>query len=235
MSVVQQHGFDGGVATSKAVIITSSTAGTSIIVGSCGNGAASGVPTDNIGNTWPAAALGPISATQNLTVWVLPGNLNTGGITTVTIHQPAPCGWVVEEDGLIASPVDKVAGQTFTGTAVTSGNTATLSQAAEVCYGFASNQNNITYTAGSLWSAAAFTSQGGTGTTVVGNQENTTVGPNILFIERQVVSATTALAATMSQVGGGFNEAGIVTLMQGSGPIAPPAPMYYRKNVLYFI
>src|ERR1700744_1674168 len=86
MSVVQQHGFDGGVATSKAVIITSSTAGTSIIVGSCGNGAASGVPTDNIGNTWPAAALGPISATQNLTVWVLPGNLNTGGITTVTIH-----------------------------------------------------------------------------------------------------------------------------------------------------
>jgi hypothetical protein len=95
------------------------------------------------------------------------------GITAITVHQNDPSGWVVEENGLLASSLDKFASQQFTGTAVTSGNTATLSQANEVSYGFAANTNNITYTAGSGWSAAAFTNQRGTGTTVVGNQENT--------------------------------------------------------------
>jgi hypothetical protein len=157
------------------------------------------------------------------------------GITTITVHQNDPSGWVAEENGVLATSLDKFASQQFTGTAVTSGNTATLSQANEVSYGFAANVNNITYTAGSGWSAAAFTNQGGTGTTVVGNQENTLFGPMILFIERQVVSATTALAATMTQVGGGLNEAAIITLMQASAgppPVPPSGPMPRRKFIL---
>jgi hypothetical protein len=233
VALVQQKGFSAGAGTTTAVTITSSTAGNTLLVVSAGIAVPSGVPTDNLSTVWPTATVNGVGTTLGLSAWVLQNC--PSGITTITVHQNAGQGWIIEENGLLTASLDKFASQQFTGTAVTSGPTATLTQANEVCYGFCSNANNITYVAGSGWDASVFTNQQG-GITTVGNQQNTVVGPDITFIERQVVTATTAISATMTQVGGGYNEVGIITLMQsGGGGGSPPAPMYYRKNVLYFI
>ena len=227
MALIQQVGFSAGAGTSKAVTITSSTLGNTIVVFSAGIASPSAVPTDNLLTSWPAAAI-TVNTTLGLSAWVLPNCAS--GITTITVNQNAAQGWIVEESGVLASSLDQVAGQQFTGTAVSSGATAALSQANEVCYGFCSNSNNIAYTAGSGWSAAAFTNQQG-GITTIGNQQNTLVGPDITFIERQVVSATTALAATMTQVGGGYNEAAIITLKQSASVTGPFTP--FRQNIFF--
>jgi hypothetical protein len=223
MSLIQQIGFDGGSGATKLVTLPQATTlGSTIIVGSAAVSVApSGVPTDNQANTWPAAVLGPTSA-QDITVWLLQNC--PAGITAITVHHSAAKGWIVEESGLLTSSFDKSASQSIANTNVSSGNTATLSQANEVCYGFTAIANGVTYefTAGSGWDASAFTNTGGTGTYTAGNQGNTLEG-DIIFIERKVVSATTAVAATMTQGLAGTVDAAIITLMQGSvaAPFVP--------------
>jgi hypothetical protein len=230
MAVVQQVGFDGQVATTKTVTIASSTAGNTLLVFVVGNATPAGVPQDNLLDIWPVAAIGPISSNEFLTAYVLPGSLNPGGITSITINQPACAGWIVEESGLLSSPLDKVAGQSSGGTLVTSGNTATLSQANEVVYGLFGHGSHQ-FTAGAGYDASAFTNYGGPGAPYTpGNQGNNLAG-GFCFIERQVVTATTALAATATIVSSTV-DAAIVTLKQGgSGGTAPFTP--FRQTQIF--
>jgi hypothetical protein len=214
MSLVQQVGFDGQGNNSTAVSITSSTAGNTLIVAQAGD-PPGGVPTDNLSTVWPAATINNLT-NSGLTIFLLQNC--PGGITTVNVHiTGGGQGWVVEESGLLTASLDKFTSQTSSGTTVTSGNTATLSQANEVCYGFFGHDSNANFTAGSGWSSAAFTNYGGSGGGgyTSGNQGNTFLG-NTTFIERQVVTATTALAATATIVSSTV-DAAIITLMQASG------------------
>jgi hypothetical protein len=233
MSLVQQVGYDAQSSNTPSITIAASTAGNTIIVVSAGNNN-TGVPTDNKSSVWPAAIISNMS-NSGLSVWALPNC--AAGITTITLNTTGggTQGWVVEENGLIASPLDKFTSQSSAGTTVTSGNTATLSSATEVCYGFFGHDNTNQFTAGSGWSSAAFTNYGGSGGGgyTAGNQGNTLTGNNT-FIERQVVTSTAALAATAT-ISSSTVDAAIITLMQAAvGP--PPQPLFYnRKTVLYFI
>jgi hypothetical protein len=238
MAVLQQIGFDGGVGATKVVTLPQATAAgsTILVVSGAVSVTPSGVPTDNQANTWPAAVLGPTSS-QDITVWLLQNC--PAGITAITVHHSASKGWIVEESGLLAACFDKSASQSIASTNVSSGNTATLSQANEVCYGFTAIQNGVSYmfSAGSGWDASAFTNYGGPGAPYTpGNQGNTLEG-DIIFIERKVVSATTAVAATMTQSLAGTVDAAIITLMQGSvipppTPVPPSGPMPRRVFIL---
>jgi hypothetical protein len=132
-------------------------------------------------------------------------------------------GWVIEENGLLASSLDKFTSQSSSGTSVTSGNTSTLSQANEVCYGFGGHDSTEQFSASGSWSAAAFTNYGGSGGGgyTPGNQGNTLLGNNT-FIMRQVVTSTAALAATAALSPSSTVDMAIITLMQGSA--APGVP-----------
>lgn len=212
MSVVQQVGFDGGAGTTKVVTIASTTFGNTLMVFSTSNTTPGGVPTDNLLTSWPAAAFGPVGSSHTV-CYALPNC--PAGITSVTVNIPGAQGWIVEENGLLASSVDKVASSAGTSPTLGSGNTATLSQPNEVCYGLLGHLSNNLYGAGSGWDSSAFINYGGTGGGgyTPGNQGNVLLG-QIAFLERRVVSSTAAVNATMTTTG--TVDVGVITLMQAA-------------------
>jgi hypothetical protein len=219
VSIVQQVGYDGQNNASQAVTIASSTAGNTLIVVAVPGTATTTVPSDNLSTVWPASTITNL-ANSFLTVWLLQNC--PSGITTITVHIPGGGqGWVVEESGLLTASLDKSGGQSSSGTTVSSPASGTLSQANEVVYGFFGHDSNNLFSAGAGFDSSAFTNYGGSGggSYTPGNQGNTLLGNNT-FIERQVVTVTTSLAATAT-IASSTVDAAIITLKQGV-VVTPP-------------
>src|SRR5258708_6296277 len=119
--------FGSSVTSGNLLVVSFTTVDTTNTVSSV---------TDTVGSTW-ALASGPIVANSTQTSWIYYALANASGANTVTVHwsgtATAPNIFVAEFSGnATSSPRDKFTSSANTGTAaITSGSTATLTNAAD--------------------------------------------------------------------------------------------------------
>jgi hypothetical protein len=193
MSQIQAVAGDTGAgATSKAITITSSTAGSTLLAFAVQNGDAVTSVTDNLGQGWSAAS---INLTSKSSCWYKTNS--AAGVVTVTFNfsfsAKVGCVVVERDDIYLASPYDVDIGNNEAAAAGTwsSGATLTTTQANDIAYSIVcstSGANRALAPSGS-WVAVS-----GTGLTA-GRFPNTTDGDDY-FIADQILSTTQTVTST---------------------------------------
>lgn len=223
MALIQAVASDqGGSGGSFATTISSTAAGSAIVVGVLCGGGWAGTPgcSDNKSNSYGAAIVSDTNA-ANVSQCALFVCLNaTSGVTSVTITNGGKnIVFVCEESGIVTSGGIDQSGiapnQSFTTTPTTANVTTT--SANEVAYAFACYGNGIpTYTQGTGWTAL-------TGTGITSGQRNNTTAGVAMFMERQVLSSTATIAgAVNSSPGTSGQDSAIVTLIQANQTAITP-------------
>lgn len=217
MALIQAAGTASNAGADPVVNISGSSPGSTIIViaSNADNGENFTTPTDNKSNIYVATDIlnGTGAAGRSTSIWYCYNA--TSGVTSVTINGGvSTTAWVIEESGLASSPYDQHAIQQQGITPWSSGNTGTLAQANEVCYGASANAGP----------SSDMSFNGAWNTSGLGGVDNTLYGGGII-VARQVVSSTSALAATGTQIGGGSLECSIVTFKQAAAPAGHPGSL----------
>lgn len=161
MSRIQlSQGNGGGYVTTQNVVLSAPTAGNTIkVIFGCGSADFPDI-TDNRGNTYTLAKTSNNSGNRQINIYYA---YNVSALApTITLKTWGDAGHttdayadrtyiIIEESGLTTTdPLDQVAGATTNGTAQTSGNSPSTSQASEHVVGAtcvdASTPANVTYT-----------------------------------------------------------------------------------------
>jgi len=210
--------------TGTVVFDQNVTVGNTIVIATNDNWGAinqvSGI-TDSLGNAYTRATSASESSFVDGEVWVAP--VTTGGACTITVTISNAGATLImtalEYTGLASSPVDKTSSSSaVSGTAVTSGATATTTQASEVVVTFGLTNGTV-----------ATRATQGAGYNHDNNFIDTTNDLFIAFADK-VVSSTGAQTGTFTLSGSGHWVGMVVTLKISTGP--PPAPIGKNVGVL---
>jgi hypothetical protein len=211
ISVVHSASASNGTTSSTTLTftITSTTAGNSIILVLGWQGASGTTVTAKLGSTSLTANFSEQNTTYTGRCAFFSLDNIASGQTTVTVTFSAAsysAGWVYEVSGLLSTgSYDQHAGATAsTGTAASSGNTGTLANASEICFGAIND-----------FSGGAITGPSSPWT----NQANQTfyTSSDINFVNGyNIVSATTALAYAGTLTTSNYWCAAIATYQAGS-------------------
>ncbi|MEK6443645.1 hypothetical protein [Pseudonocardia sp. T1-2H] len=158
------------------------------------------------------------AGTIDCELWTAPVTAGGSDTITLTITGSHYCNvWVREYSGLAATPLDKFVSAKGTGTALSSGATATLSQADELVIGFGGTvDGGETYTAGS-----------GFGNLV---QAQIGAGTYDTAMEDKIVSATTAQTAAFTASISDAWACIAATFKAAAAPSGPPeSPTFTRQ------
>jgi hypothetical protein len=226
MSVVQAVGGDNGAvaATTLAITIASSIAGSCLIAGSAQYGFDVTGVADNLGQTW-IQAFTPIGNTESPSVWYFPNT--SAGVTTVTFTYGTARksdGFVLEESGLTTSSTVDVFAltplNTFSvGTTWASETTGTTAQADEIalCITSTAAGSDITLALDSASTTAGWAGLTGTGFT--SGRINTSANGTDTLVCRRVLSATGTVNCSGTNVTNpGDCQEAIVTFKVLGGP-----------------